>query len=90
MLLDDLEILKTKSALSNGTRIATEEEAAPTITTNHAMDDILDISSVSSQLLSTGSTAETPSSYHCCCLGLVGLAQFHHHHHRKSIGQDEF
>jgi hypothetical protein len=65
MLLHDPEILKTKSALSNGTRIAaTEEEAAPTITTNHAMDDdISDILNVSSHLLSTGSTAgaKTPS-----------------------------
>jgi hypothetical protein len=62
MLLHDLEILKTKSALSNGTRIATEEETAPTITTNHAMDDTLDISDGLSKLLSMGCTAETPSS----------------------------
>jgi hypothetical protein len=63
MFLHDPEILKIKSALSNGTRIATKEEAGPTITTSHAtMDDISDISNVSSQLLSTGSTAETPSS----------------------------
>jgi hypothetical protein len=60
MLLHDPKILK-KSAWSNGTTIAAEEEAAPTITTNHTMDDILDISNVLSQLLSTGSTAETPS-----------------------------
>ena len=69
MLLLDPEILKTKSASSNGTRIAaTEEEAAPAITTNHTMDDdISDISNVSSHLSSstTGSStagAETPSS----------------------------
>ena len=64
MLLHDPEILKTKAAVSNGTTIATEEEAAPTITAtnHHAMDDISDISNVSSQLSSTGSTAETPSS----------------------------
>jgi hypothetical protein len=74
MLLHDPEILRTKSALSNGTRIATEEEAAPTITTNHTVDDILDISNVLSQLLSTGSTAETPSlTTTLAGLALLGL-----------------
>jgi hypothetical protein len=68
MLLHDPEILKTKSASSNGTRIAaTEEEEAPAITTNHTMDNNKsDISNVSSHLCSsTGSStagAETPSS----------------------------
>jgi hypothetical protein len=62
MLLYIPNILKTKPALSNGRTIAAEEEEAPTITTNHIMDDISDISNVLSQLLSMGnSTTETPS-----------------------------